>query len=120
MFSILNLARLAVMQVGVIVVGVLASGLWHRLSISNGMAMPLPAGLLYNYGVAGLLIPLAWLLVALLLRRSSAIPDGVKALAFILGIAMLLGLVVFVIYADVFPVFHIMWNVRGDDDLPPE
>ena len=116
MFSINNATLVAVMQVGVIVAGVLASGLWHRASISNGVAMPPPAGLLYSYGVAALAIPLGWLVFALLVRRSSLVSDEVKMLAFGLGIAVLIGLVVFVIYADVSPVFHIMWNLRGDDD----
>ncbi len=116
MFSILNATRLAVMQVGVIVVGVLASGLWRRVTITDGLAMPAPAGLLYRYGVAGLLIPLGWLLFALLLRRSSSVPDGVKALAFILGIVMVIGLIVFVLYADVAPFFYLLWQPRGMDD----
>ena len=116
MFSILNAARLAVMQVGVIVFGVLASGLWRRASTSEGIAMPQPAGLLYNYGVAGLLIPLVWLTFALLVRRSPAVSDGVKLLAFWLGIAVLIGLAVFVLYANVFPLFNIEWNVRGGDE----
>jgi hypothetical protein len=117
MFSILNSTRLAVMQVGVIVIGVLASGLWRRAAIGNGTVMPPAAGLLYHYGVAGLLVPLAWLIVALLVLRSPAIRDGVKALAFILGIGLLIGLILFVLYADVSPLFGIQWHLNRDDDL---
>ena len=119
MFSIYNATRVAVMQVGVIVAGVLASGLWHRASISNGLAMPPAARLLYSYGVAGLLVPLAWLTFALLVRRSPAVADDVKVLAFWLGIAVLIALGVFVLYADVVPVFH-TFHIRREEDLPPE
>jgi hypothetical protein len=120
MFSIYNAILVAVMQVGVIVAGVLASGLWHRASINNGLAMPPAAGLLYRYGVAGFLIPLAWLIFALVVRRSRAVSDDMKSLAFGLGIAVLIALGVFVIYADVVPVFHNFWHVKHEDDLPPE
>lgn len=120
MFSIYNATVVAVIQVGVIVAGVLASGLWHRASISNGVAMPPPAGFLYNYGLAALAIPLAWLVFALLVHRSTLVSDDVKVLAFGLGIAVLIGLVVFVIYADVSPFFHTLWHLNREDDLPPE
>lgn len=116
MFSIYNTTLVALMQTGVVVAGVLASGLWHRFTNGNGLPMPPLAGLLYNYGQTGLLIPLAWLIPALLLRRSSSVPDGVKSLAFILGIVLLIGLVLLVICADVAPVFNVMWNLRGDED----
>jgi hypothetical protein len=116
MFTIYNTTLVAVMQIGVIVVGVLASGLWHRFSTVNNMAMPFPAGLLYSYGMIGFVIPFAWLTCALLLRRSPVISDDMKGLAFGFGIIVLVGLVVFVLYANVSPVFGIMWNLRGDDD----
>ena len=116
MFSIYNATLVALMQVGVIVAGVLASGLWHRASISNGVPMPPTAALLYSYGEAGFIIPFAWFIPALLLRRSPSVSDGVKSLAFVLGIVVLIGLVAFVIYADVLPVFHLLWQPRGLDD----
>jgi hypothetical protein len=55
------------MQVGVIVAGVLASGLWHKFATNSGLVMPFPAGLLYRYGIAGFVIPFGWLAFALLL-----------------------------------------------------
>ena len=119
MFSIYNATLVAVIQVGVIVAGVLALGLWHRASINNGLAMPPAAGLLYGYGVTGFLIPLVWLTFALLVRRSPKVSDDVKTLAFGLGIAVLIALVVLVLYADVVPVFH-TFHIRREDDLPPE
>ena len=53
MFTVYNATLVAVMQVGVIVAVVLASGLWHKFATSSCMAMPTPAGLLYSYGMAG-------------------------------------------------------------------
>jgi len=102
------------MQVGVIVAGVLASGLWHKFSTTSNMAMPFPAGLLYSYGVIGFVIPFAWLIFALVLRRSPRISDDVKGLSFGFGIIVLIALAIFVIYADVSPVFRIMWSLSGD------
>jgi hypothetical protein len=115
MFSIYNATLVAVMQVGVIVAGVLASGLWHKFSTDSNMAMPLPAGLLYSYGLVGFAIPFTWLTLAMLVRRSPAISDEVKGLAFGFGIVVLIALFIFVIYADVSPVFRIMWRMGGDD-----
>lgn len=116
MFTIYNATLVAVMQVGVIVAGVLASGLWHKFATSSGMAMPTPAGLLYSYGMVGFLIPFAWLTLALLLRRSPVVSDDVKGLSFGFGILVLIALALFVIYADVSPVFRIMWRMGGGDD----
>lgn len=115
MFTIYNATLVAIMQLGVIVAGVLAAGIWHKFSTINNMAMPSLAGLLYSYGIAGLSIPLIWLLFALLLRRSPVVTDGVKGLAFALGLLILIALGVFVIYADVSPAFHITWRLSGDD-----
>jgi hypothetical protein len=116
MFAIYNATLVAVMQVGVIVAGVLASGLWHKFATSSGMAMPNPAGLLYSYGMVGFIIPLAWLTVAILIRRSRIISDDLKSLTFWFGVLVLISLTVFMIYADVSPCFRIMWGMSGGDD----
>ena len=50
MFTIKNAIYVAIMQVWVIVMGVLASGFWCKFSTSSGMQMPFPALLLFNYG----------------------------------------------------------------------
>lgn len=114
MFTIYNATLVAVIQVGVIVAGVLASGLWHKFSTGGNMAMPFQAGLLYHYGMAGFVIPFAWLTFALLLRRSPGVSDEIKDLAFMLGLVVLVALVIFVLYADVAPALHIMWDLSGD------
>jgi hypothetical protein len=116
MFTIYNATLVAVMQVGVIVAGVLASGLWHKFDTSCGMTMPTPAGLLYNYGMVGFVIPLAWLTIAMLIRRSHVISDDLKCLKFWFGILVLVSLTIFMIYANVSPCFRIMWGLSGGDD----
>jgi len=116
MFTIYNATLVAIMQVGVIVAGVLASGLWHKFATSDGLAMPAPAGLLYSYGLLGFVIPLAWLAMAMVIRRSQMISDDLKSLTFWLGVLVLVSLAIFMIYADVSPCFQIMWNLRGDND----
>ena len=116
MFTIYNATLVAVMQVGVIVAGVLASGLWHKFATSSNLAMPNPAGLLYSYGTVGFLIPLAWLTFAMLVRRSPKISDDLKSLTFWFGVAVLVSLTIFMIYANVSPCFRIMWRMSGGDD----
>ena len=104
------------MQVGVIVAGVLASGFWHKFSTSSNMAMPFPASMLFNYGIVGFAIPLVWIIFTLLLRGRSEVSDDIKSLAFWFGIFVLIGLAIFVLYADVSPCFRIMWGLGGGDD----
>jgi hypothetical protein len=116
MFTIYNATLVAVMQVGVIVAGVLASGLWHKFATTSGITMPAPAGLLYSYGMVGFIIPLSWLTVAMLIRRSHAISDDLKSLTFWFGVLVLISLTVFMIYANVSPCFRIMWRMSGGDD----
>ena len=115
MFTIYNATLVAVMQVGVIVAGVLASGLWHKFATASGMAMPNPAGFVHSYGMVGFFIPLAWLAFAMLVRRSPDISDGLKELTFWLGVAVLISLTIFMIYANVSPWFRILWRMSGGD-----
>jgi hypothetical protein len=116
MFTIRNTVRVAIMQVGVLVAGILASGLGHRLSVVNGILLPWPAVLLYQYGVLGLAIPLGWTAAALVLRRRPEISDGVKALVLLSGILLVVALAAFVLYADVTPWLHGTWGLAGDGE----
>jgi len=112
MFTIRNAVLVAVMQVGVIVAGVLASGFWFKFSTSSNMQMPFQASLLFNYGIAGFVIPFSWLIFALLLRARPGLSDEIKGLAFGFGVLILIGLAFFVLYADVSPCFRIMWSLN--------
>ena len=116
MFTIGNATLVAIMQIGLIVAGVLASGLWHKFAIDSQMEMPFPASVLFNYGTIGFVIPLTWIVCALFLRSRNEVSDDVKRLAFGLGILVLIALGGFVIYADVSPCFSIMWSLSGGGD----
>jgi len=113
MYSFRNTVIVAVMQIGVIVAGVLAAGLWHKAW--SGMAMPFPASILYSYGIAGFSIPWFWSFLTLILFRRPEVSDETKELMFWSGVLVLLSLVVFVLYADVTPVFQGTWNLAGED-----
>lgn len=115
MFTIRNIVIVALMQVGVIVAGVLASGLCHRFWTMNGVAaLPLATLLLYHYSVLWFAIPIGWSLLALTLRNRPQISDDAKSLVFSLGVILLLTLVVFVVLADVAPWMNFM-RLGGPD-----
>lgn len=105
----------AIMQVGVIVAGVLAAGICHRMSVSNNTAMPFLALALYSYGVVGLLIPLAWVTGAVVLQLRANFSDSIKVLMFWLGILLLIALTVFVFYADVPPLLRGLINMHSNN-----
>jgi hypothetical protein len=110
MFTVRNTVIVAVMQVGVIVAGVLASGLIRRFF--GDMPMPWMTILFYDYGVFLFLIPLTWAMCALLAHRREDISDDTKDVWFALGIVVLLTLVESVFAADVIPFFRGM-NLGG-------
>jgi hypothetical protein len=114
MFTIRNTVMLAIMQIGVIVAGVLGAGLCHKAWISMGVVMPQPVALLYQFGIAGFLIPLAWSAFALILFHCPKMPDETKDSLFAFGILVLIALAVFVLYADVTPWLNISWGLSGD------
>ena len=116
MFTVRNATLVAIMQVGVIVAGVLASGLWHKVSTSDGLFIPYPVVFLYSYGTYGFAIPLVWISFAMLLHNRQEVSDDIKSLVFWLGVFVLIALGVFVVYANVSPCFRIMWGMSGGDD----
>lgn len=58
MFTILNATRLALMQVGVLTIGVLGAGLHRKFSTMGGWQPPPSIRFLTDYGFIGLVIPL--------------------------------------------------------------
>ena len=67
-----------------------------------------------TYGGFGLGLPLIWITTALLIRRRSDVPGEVKRLFHGLGIALLICLACFMVYADVTPWLGIMWRMDGE------
>jgi hypothetical protein len=117
MASIRNVVVVTIMQVAVIVVGVLAAGICHKVFSDHNVAMPSPAALLYWHGVIGLFIPVAWGMGTVVLHLRTNVSDGIKTLAFWLGVLILILITVFVLYADVTPWFQAMqWNPADNGD----
>ena len=116
MASIRNILVVTIMQIAVIVVGVLAAGICHKVFTNHEVAMPPPAAALYWHGVVGLLIPATWGIGTVVLHLRTNVSDGIKTLAFWFGILILIVMTIFILYADVTPWFRIMWNVVGDAD----
>jgi len=104
------------MQAGVIVAGVLAAGICHRVWTSRGWPLPPLVALLYNYGVAGLLIPLAWTAGAAALQVRPSVSEDVRVLMFWLGVLLLIALLIFAVYADVSPWLVFLRNTGNADD----
>ena len=117
MSSIRNIVVVAIMQVGVIAAGILAAGICHKVSESNGIAMPAAVSAVYWHGIAGLLIPLVWGSGTVVLFLRANISDEIKTLAFWFGVLALVVLAVFVVYADATPWLNGgMWHLAGDDN----
>jgi hypothetical protein len=115
MFSVKNAVYVAIMQVGVIVVGVLAAGLCSKAR--NAMGVPFQtAYLLLDHTIIFLATPLAWITGVLWIRSRANASDDVKNLAFWSGIILLVALSIFVLYADVTPWLNITWGLAGYED----
>jgi hypothetical protein len=116
MASIKNIVIVAILQVGVIVMGVLAAGLSYKECLLTGLLMPLPVLTLYRLGFLGLFLPLAWSSCAIVFQLRANASDDLRSLMFGLGILLLLALAVFCLYADISPWLNIMWNLQGNND----
>ena len=110
MFTVANAVAVAIMQVGMIIAGVLASGFWYKMATSQGFVIPFWIALVYTIGAAALAVPLVWLSGVLFLRTRQGVPDIIKSLAFWFGVLILIGFAMFVIYATVVPWF---WGSLG-------
>jgi hypothetical protein len=117
MASIRNILVVTIMQIAVVVVGVLAAGICHKVFTDHNAEMPGPAAALYWHGVVGLLIPATWGIGTVVLHLRANVGDGIKTLAFWLGILILIVIAVFVLYADVTPWFQAMeWQPANNPD----
>ena len=110
-----NTVLVALMQVAVIVGGVLGAGLFYQTAAVANLPPPRPILLLVTDGGFGLGLPLVWATVALLVRRRPEVSDELKQLLHWLGMALLIGLAGFMIYADVTPWLGILWRMDGDN-----
>ena len=108
-----NAVFVAILQVGVLVAGILVSGLWSPLLGREGAAHPPAAVLLSDYGLIGLGVPLAWILAFLLFERRPDTSRLLKDGLFWLGLLILVGAVVLVSKASWLPLLNMDWGIVG-------
>jgi hypothetical protein len=117
MSSIRNIIVVAIMQVGVIVAGVLAAGICHRVWSSEDMAMPVAVAMVYRHGFVGLLIPVVWGTGTVALYLRANISEEIKTLVFWFGVLILIVSAAFIIYADATPWLNgPMWHAQDNGD----
>lgn len=90
MFTTQNAVRLALMQVGVIVCGILAAGIGYQAMDELGGTVPVSTVFLVHFGFWLLALPVVWISVAIRFRNNPEISDGLRTATFIAGIGMLL------------------------------
>ncbi len=105
LFTIRNTVLVALTQVGIVVVGVLASAVFGKIWNSESVPLPVATMLLLQYGSLLLFLPILWIAIVLKLRLSPLVSDDVKGLAFATGILLIAGLVIFFAYALIRPWF---------------
>lgn len=97
-FTIRNAVVIALAQVAIIVAGILGAGATGRILETNPNALMPPAlQVLVSYGAFLLVVPLAWITIALLIRRNPRCGDAIKVLTFVSGPVLALTLAIFFI-----------------------
>jgi hypothetical protein len=93
-FTTRNTVIVALVQVGVIVAGVLAAGACQRWYTGANLDPPAAVDVLADYGFVALVLPVAWVVIALRVRQRSEDPF-IRMFAFGsgIGLALLLALV---------------------------
>ena len=103
MFTSRNAVVLALTQVGVIVAGVLACGASSKAWGNSGLDLPAATAFLLLAGPFLLLVPLVWIVVAMLVRQRASWSEDARQLVFAGGLLLLVALVVFEAYGIVSP-----------------
>jgi hypothetical protein len=99
MFTILNATRLALIQVGILTIGVLGAGLRYKFFTMGGWQPPLLTRLAANYGVISLILPLVWITVAVLVHRSE-LSEAAKNIVFLSGAVLVAVMIISFIIID--------------------
>ena len=96
MWSIQNITRIALMQVGVVIANILASGVYHKWkSISD--PMPAYPDWWYQHGIWGFGLPICWVVLSVYLYNQDEIDESFKLLIFWLGVFAVIALAVLAI-----------------------
>jgi hypothetical protein len=112
-FTVRNAVVLALMQVGVIVAGVLATATTSKMMSTWNIATPGGTYAFAGYGEFLFLVPLAWITIALRLRRDPNLSDGAKTTAFLLGIGLLLVLLLAIWITAIRPFLKVCFFTMG-------
>lgn len=99
MFTILNAVRLALMQVGVLTIGVLGAGLHRKIVMMNGWQPPPLISAITDYGFISLILPLVWITVAVLVHRRE-MSDAAKNMVFSSGAVLVAVMIIFFVIVD--------------------
>lgn len=116
MFTNSNAVLVAVTQVGVIVLGILAAGVSQKIWTDTGIPITAATSFFLNFGFLFLAIPLLWISTAIALRQRPSVPEEIKTLAFWSGSALIVSLAVFELYV----IFRPWLNVMSSDFSAPE
>jgi len=103
MFTTQNAVRLALMQVGVIVGGILAAGIGYHAMDEMGSTVPVSTVFLVHFGFWLLALPVLWISVAIRFRNNPEISDGMRTAAFMAGIGMIVLIGGLALHAGITP-----------------
>ena len=113
MWSIQNITRIALMQLGVVIASILISGIYHKWSLMtepHGF-MPPYQNWWYQHGGFGFGFPIIWCLVSLYLYSRDEVADSTKLVVFWLGVLAVIVQTVAVVNSILnlfMPGFHIL------------
>lgn len=103
--SFKNIAILGLLQVGVVVAGVLGTGILHKCSKEFGIQLTQPTKFAGgDYGVIVVIVPLIWITVAMAVQSRNDTEDYPEALTFASGV-----LVLFLLLFGAFVVAILPW-----------
>ena len=86
MWTIQNIVRVALMQVGVVIASILVGGVCHKWSSVFEVAMLPYPNWWYQYGFFGFALPIIWVVSSLHLYHKDDTSDSAKFLIFWLGV----------------------------------
>ncbi|MDB6023993.1 MAG: hypothetical protein JWM68_216 [Verrucomicrobiales bacterium] len=117
-FTTRNAVLVALVQVAIIVLGVLAAGLSYKWWAFQELPLPGTTWLLINYGIAFLTLPVLWIGSVMWLRLSAVLSDELKGLTFLSGFILILMLLILIGHAVFAPWMH--YNFHGVEVVPEE
>jgi hypothetical protein len=109
-FTVRNLVILALVQVGIVGAGVLGAGAAHKwyTELPNIIPVPLPCRLLAEFGWLGLVLPVAWLSVAVWVFARPSATERARVIAVATGFLLVILLLLACWFGAVSPWFRLL------------